>query len=319
MVMNHYIAEEQKDINSPYKLAHISDLHLSTLDHVNWRQLLNKRVLGYLSWYGNRRRIHRLDVLEDVLADIANIQSDHLIISGDLTHIGTPQEYDQVAGWLASHGSPEQISLVPGNHDCYVKENSQHTTSLWAPFMQGDAQNQDESEPVFPSFRQRGPVAIIGMSSAVPTAPFFATGKLGNQQIEQMKELLEKAREMGLFRIVVLHHGPLASSNSFRKRLVDAETFRTALSSAGAELVLHGHGHYPVTDWLNINGVDVPVVGAPSASQLSSSNSKRAGYNTYEVQRHERGWTLKITSRKYENPPGELRDIDYKEIELPAR
>ncbi len=316
--MNHYIADEQKDINSPYKLAHISDPHLSTLDEVSWTQLLNKRVLGYLSWYGNRRHIHRMDVLEDLLSDLATTKSNHLVISGDLTHIGTPQEFRQVAEWLARHGSPEQISVVPGNHDSYVNEDPGRTLSLWSPFMLGDDQDGKTSSELFPSFRQRGPVAIVGLSTAVPTAPFFATGKLGTAQISKMKELLERARQMGLFRIVVLHHGPLESSNKFRKRLIDAGEFREALSTVGAELILHGHGHHPVTEWLDVNGTEVPVVGAPSASQLSSSNYKRAGYNTYEVERNEQGWLLKISSRRFEDPPGILKDTDCREVQLPA-
>ena len=173
--------------------------------------------------------------------------------------------------------------------------------------MLGDDQDGKTSSELFPSFRQRGPVAIVGLSTAVPTAPFFATGKLGTAQISKMKELLERARQMGLFRIVVLHHGPLESSNKFRKRLIDAGEFREVLSTVGAELILHGHGHHPVTEWLDVNGTEVPVVGAPSASQLSSSNYKRAGYNTYEVERNEQGWLLKISSRRFEDPPGILK------------
>ena len=316
--MNHYIAEQQKDIDSQYKLAHISDLHLSTLDKVSWKQLLNKRVLGYLSWYGNRQHIHRLDILESLLSDLALTKSNHLIISGDLTHIGTPQEYKQVADWLSRHGSSKQISVVPGNHDCYVNEDPSQTTSLWSSYMQGD-NPQEKTDPLFPSFRQRGPVAIIGLSTALPTAPFFATGKLGHDQIDMMKPLLEKARSMGLFRIVVLHHGPLETSNKFRKRLVDAKEFRSALSSVGAELILHGHGHHPITEWFKFDGTDVPVIGAPSASQLSSSEHKRAGYNTYHVERTDEGWQLTVSSRRYEEATGTFADTESRKVHLPAR
>ena len=31
-------------------LAHISDIHLAPLPPVRWRELLNKRITGYLNW-----------------------------------------------------------------------------------------------------------------------------------------------------------------------------------------------------------------------------------------------------------------------------
>ena len=37
-----------------------------------------------------------------------------------------------------------------------------------------------------PTLRRRGPVALIGLSSAVPTPPFMATGTLGRAQLEAL-------------------------------------------------------------------------------------------------------------------------------------
>ena len=41
-----------------FVLAHLSDPHLSSLTGVRLTSLLNKRLLGYLSWHHHRRRIH---------------------------------------------------------------------------------------------------------------------------------------------------------------------------------------------------------------------------------------------------------------------
>ncbi|RLA48224.1 MAG: metallophosphoesterase, partial [Gammaproteobacteria bacterium] len=42
--------------------AQISDPHLSSLEGVHARDLLNKRVFGYLSWRRKRRFEHRAEV-----------------------------------------------------------------------------------------------------------------------------------------------------------------------------------------------------------------------------------------------------------------
>ena len=41
--------------DTAFTLAHLSDLHLTSLDDVRPRELLGKRVLGYLSWHWRRR------------------------------------------------------------------------------------------------------------------------------------------------------------------------------------------------------------------------------------------------------------------------
>ena len=44
-------------------IAHISDLHIGPLPPVTPRNLLSKRLLGYLSWRSRKQRIHRIEVL----------------------------------------------------------------------------------------------------------------------------------------------------------------------------------------------------------------------------------------------------------------
>jgi hypothetical protein len=38
----------------------------------------------------------------------------------------------------------------------------------------------------FPFVRRRGPLALIGVSSAVPTPPLMATGRLGRAQLDAL-------------------------------------------------------------------------------------------------------------------------------------
>ena len=90
--------------------------------------------------------------------------------------------------------------------------------------------------------RRRGAVALIGLSTAVPTRPFMATGTLGLEQLHRLGDVLDELGD-GVFRVVMLHHPPVSAPAKKAERLMDAEAFRATLQKHGAELVLHGHDH----------------------------------------------------------------------------
>ena len=77
--------------------AQLSDPHLSSPDGARWRELANKRLLGYLSWRRRRRAEHRGEVLEALQRDLHGTRPGHLVITGDLTQIALPDEFRQSA------------------------------------------------------------------------------------------------------------------------------------------------------------------------------------------------------------------------------
>ena len=87
------------------------------------------------------------------------------------------------------------MTLVPGNHDTYVRAAARDAQLHWGDYMRGD----DGGMRSFPFLRRRGPLALIGLSIAVPTAPFMATGRLGGAQIARLAELLEQCAASGCF------------------------------------------------------------------------------------------------------------------------
>ena len=275
------------------KIAHLSDPHLTSLDHVRWRELLNKRILGYLSWRVKRRRSHNREVLSRTLAHLAQREPDHLIISGDLTHLGTASECREAEIWLKDVGAPDYISIVPGNHDRYIAADVDDTIGRWRAYMQGDP-GAAGREPQFPYLRVRGQVAIIGLSSAVPTPPFFASGRLGEAQLQRLGRLLEATAQRGLYRIVVVHHSP--HSMSSRRGLSDAGQLLSTLGGPGAELLLHGHGHRQMYATLQAGAHRIPVFGVPSASASYNNPAKSPGYYLYDVNQTASGWQARVKS-----------------------
>ena len=114
-----------------FTIAHISDPHLAPLPSPDFRALLGKRLLGYLSWTKRRRHIHRPEVLRALAEDLASQPVDHVVVTGDLTNIALPAEFSNAAHWLSELGDPDKVTVVPGNHDYYVALNWRETWEKW--------------------------------------------------------------------------------------------------------------------------------------------------------------------------------------------
>lgn len=279
-----------------YRIAHISDPHLTTLRDVGARELCNKRILGYLSWLLRRRREHRREVLSALLRDVHGRQPDHVVITGDLTHIGTPRECAEAAQWLREVSALRPLTLIPGNHDCYTAAPWEKTLGLWFDFMAGDGrQGPGSAGALFPTLRRRGPVAILGLTSAVPSPPFFATGTLGAAQLQELERLLAQTGREGLFRLLLIHHPPVPARLDLRRALTDAKGLQQVLKRAGAELVLHGHSHC----WMNTSlpgpRHEIPALGIPSASARVTRPGRRAGYSILDIATTATGWNVEVT------------------------
>lgn len=289
--------------------AQLSDPHLSSLHHVTIGQLLSKRILGYLSWKFHRQADHRREVLVALERDLQNLHPQHIVITGDLTHLGLPEEFQEVRDWLHQLGPPSDITVIPGNHDAYVWTPPDQTFALWAPYMASDpfpavsgtAMIPHNGSPAdaFPTLRLRGSVAFIGLSSALPTGPFLATGHVGSAQLIRLATLLRDTRERHLFRIILIHHPPALESIKWRKRLTDHEALQAVLAQEGAELILHGHAHR--SSFVNLpspNGV-IPAIGVPSASYVGKKTDRTAEYHFYRLSRSSNAWNLDISVRGY--------------------
>ncbi|SRR5438552_2637186 len=292
-----------------FVLAHVSDPHLSPLPRPRWSELVGKRVTGFVNWHRTRHLIHRAEVLARVVADLEASAPDHIAVTGDLANISLPGEYAPARAWLQALGTPDRVSLVPGNHDVYVRGIASHLHSQWGAYIRGDDAKDDTSELEFPFLRRRGPLALIGLSSAVPSAPFMATGRLGDAQITRLAGLLDSCREERRFRVVLIHHPPMSTPRRHFKRLIDGAKLRAAIEKHGAELVIHGHDHTHSLIYLAGAHRPVPVLGAPSASQASRPGHPPAGYNLCRIEGQAGAWQCEIIARGLSADGGTMMEI----------
>jgi len=294
-------------MSKPFVLAHLSDPHLGPLPRLGIRELASKRLFGYINWRRSRRRLHQRDALDAITRDLHGRQPDHVAVTGDLVNIALPAEFAHARHWLETLGRPADVSVVPGNHDAYVAAAALHRDRHWSPYTSGDAREGMSCAGAFPYLRRRGPVALIGVSTAIATPPFMATGRAGERQIACVANMLDDLRKENVFRVVMIHHPPLPSAR--HKCLIDAAAFQRVLAAVGAELVIHGHDHVHSLVWITGNGCRVPVIGVPSASAAATAKQRAGAYNLYCVDGGPGAWNCEMVSRGL-RPSGAVAELN---------
>lgn len=233
-------------------------------------------------------------MLEALLRDLGDTRPDHLAITGDLTNVALPEEFDEARRWLARIGPPHAVTLIPGNHDAYVRVPEARSWALWSDYLASDAAGgellaelwgrEKADAPAFPSLRRVGPLALVGLCSAVPTAPLLASGRLGSEQLRRLSELLAELGARDIPRVVLVHHPPEPGVVTARRALRDAGALCEVLRGSGAELVLHGHLHRTHIGSIPGPSGPIPVVGVRSASHVGGKPGRVARYHLYRVE-----------------------------------
>jgi 3',5'-cyclic AMP phosphodiesterase CpdA len=275
-----------------FTIAHLSDPHLAPLPPVSWGELVGKRITGYINWQRSRRFIHDPGTLAAIVADLRRQTPDHIAVTGDIANIALAAEFTQGREWLDRLGSAQEVTFVPGNHDIYVREAAKFAGRQW-----GASMSDDDAAGGFPFVRRRGNIALIGLSTGVPTAPFLATGWLGTDQLAGLAAVLNGLKNENVFRVVLIHHPPVTAA-ARHKQLLDAPVLKRVIAAHGADLLLHGHDHLHMINWLDgPSGTRVPAVGVPSASARGDTGRDLAAYNLYQIDGTRGAWRCALISR----------------------
>jgi 3',5'-cyclic AMP phosphodiesterase CpdA len=303
----------RKGSNVSFVLAHLSDAHIGPIPRPNLAELLGKRITGYVNWLYKRADQHDMGVLARLVADMRAQAPDHVIMTGDIVNIGLPGEIALAKEWLATLGGPEAVSFTPGNHDAYVADATKLVHEVFEPWTTSETESA-----AFPYLRRRAGVALIGLDSGVPTAPFVASGRLGEAQLAALGALLDRTRAEGRTRIVFLHHPPHVGGARALRGLDDAAAFEAVIARHGAELVVHGHNHKPSVAYVAGPQGQVPVVGVASASAKPGGHHPGAAYNLYTVDETPEGPRIGLRRRGL-TESGEVVELAAEDLAQPAR
>ena len=285
-----------------FVLAHLSDLHMASQPRL--AELAGKRGLGFINWQRKRKFVHRPQVLDAITREVKACGADHIAVTGDLVNLSLADEYQRARAWLQKLGAARDVTVIPGNHDVYVRGVEQSPATYWGDYMRGD-----DAAGGFPFVRRRDAVALIALSSGLPTGPFMATGRLGQQQLAGLAQALQATR--GLYRIVLIHHPPVSLPKRHMRRLTDADGLRHVLAAHGAELLLHGHDHRRALVWLDgPDGTKIPAVGVPSASaDAPHGHEDSGGFNVFRIDRQGAAWRCEMSARQ-RAADGAIREVE---------
>ena len=290
-------------------VAHISDLHLPFEPRLAPIERLSKRQLSAWSWRRRRSGVHRTEILAALTADLQTAAADHIVVTGDLTNFSLPGEFAAAAAWLEALAPAERISVVPGNHDALVALAAGAGLDRWARWSTRGG--------TWPFVHRCGGIALIGVSSAVPTAPLLARGRIGADQLARLEAILRAEGRAGATRVVLVHHPVAQDAVDWRRALADRAALQAVLARAGAELVLHGHAHTARLDALpgpgGVRGT-IPCLCVPSSSAAPDAQEEAARWHRL---RFLPGSRVEVTVRQWSVRTASVADVRCYQLCLP--
>lgn len=260
------------------RFLHTSDIHLLRLDGVMPWRYLSKRLTGRLNLALKRGKKQDQALFDRMIEHVPTLKLDRFVVTGDLTNLALETEFELCVERFSS--IPVPITVIPGNHDTYTRgsERDRRFERYMGQFMEGERESGD-----YPFVQRFDDVALFGVSSAVATPPFDATGRCGAAQLARLRRALLAVKDEGLARVVLVHHPPVDGLSKPKHALLDRAAFAEVIAVAGAELILHGHEH--VCTETELPGPDgpVPVHGIASGTSKLQKPRREAAFSVYEV------------------------------------
>ncbi|MBW6417313.1 metallophosphoesterase [Celeribacter sp. PS-C1] len=165
-----------------------------------------------------------------LLRTISRQEPTLVVISGDFTQRARRGQFEKAKAFVEAIDAP--VLSVPGNHDTPLD----NLFMRWlAPFARYKRAISNDLEPTF----ETPELQVVGVNTVNPFA--WQSGKFSERHLTRMMEHF--GTDEGRLRVAVLHH-PLEQPPTLDKpKTRGAKAALTALSAAGADLVLSGHLH----------------------------------------------------------------------------
>lgn len=226
------------------KLLLLSDLHIT--DH-------GETIIGL----DPARRL--AETLAAMVRDHAD--ADRLILLGDLTHRGSPAQYDRLKSLLAE--VPWPITILPGNHD--------RRAPLRAAFPAAPVTSEGHLQSVLDTPRHR----LITLDTLDEAAADKHSGHLCDARLAWLDAALETDRPM----VVFAHHHPVPAGFDGIDGIAlrNGPALLSRLGAARARLLICGHihrsitltGDHPPVAVLKSTCHQMPLALGPGSSALS--------------------------------------------------
>jgi Icc protein len=225
-------------------LAHLSDLHLLERGHEKRRGLARKR-LAYLSAGVPLDAEWRIRQTVFALQTASRMGADHVLVTGDLTEDGDRAQFEVLAEVLQRSGlDPDDVTLVPGNHDTYSERDA------WLRALEGPLRAfRRTSSPG--AYTQLGAAVVLPLSTTVEGQWFTrSSGVIRDADVHAIRCLASRPdlREHAV--VVAQHHPPSARALlplEWLDGVQNGSAIRDLLLERTRVHVVHGHVHRELT------------------------------------------------------------------------
>jgi 3',5'-cyclic AMP phosphodiesterase CpdA len=258
----------------PTSIIQLTDIHVWDPSSLRPSDLLTKRGTGLVNYRLRRKAEYDVAILRAAVHRAVSERPDLVLVTGDLTNLGLESELAAAAAELRPVlDAGLRTAVIPGNHDAYlpVCVQGQFERTL-AEHQRADARDGGP----YPYLVTLSDVDVCCFSSAVPTAPFLAHGRIGNEQIAAARRLLTGRPSRRPLVFAVHHHGTRAPHKrfEFHRALRDAGAVRALAHEVGADLLVHGHNH---VCHLRRTAAGLIVVGVSSSTTAHDTHDHRRG------------------------------------------
>ncbi len=232
------------------RIVHLSDLHVGRLPK-SPGALFDKRLLGAANQLLRRARHVHPEYLQRAGEEIARLKPELVVCTGDITCIGSPEEYEAACALLQPlySATGHHFLFLPGNHDAYVGA-APCRAALADAFqrLNGGRWGLDE----LPLEWQLSGLRFLLLDGARPVSCLLSSGSLSAATLDWLARRLALPREESECRVAVCHfplRGRGGEALNWRRRLAGADEVWQHLQEGRLDLVLSGHVHVPFARW----------------------------------------------------------------------
>jgi 3',5'-cyclic AMP phosphodiesterase CpdA len=227
---------------SSRRIAHLSDVH--TLDPAHGRSSTRYRFATKFVSLGRpvdpRARARKL--VRGLAAAKAS-GADHVVITGDLTEMGDPLEFEHFASLLDDANLPDGgVTLVPGNHDAYT------SAAAWRRALEGPLKRYAEASATDPGkLVDRGDIAFLPIDTSCFQSIARSGGLFTPEAARAVQARIDDPALKDKTIVLVMHHPPFVRHTNPISEWVDGlrgcKHVLDMLTRHPRVQILHGHMH----------------------------------------------------------------------------
>ena len=242
------------------RIAHVSDVHMLDPRPSRSRSGYSMGV-RFLSLGRPLDAAARRKKFIRSMACASRSGAQHIVVSGDLTEVGAPEEYEALAEALHHTGiAAERITLVPGNHDAYTSPHAWRI-ALDGPLRAFAATSAGGSRAIV----ERGDVCFVPLDVSRHQPLTRSAGELSTADADRLERLVADRSFRARAMVVVAHHPPFSHNTAayqWINGLRGGARVMDLLSRLRNVYAMHGHLHYVVDRVVEFG--KVRIFGAPA-------------------------------------------------------